>query len=488
VDLPAVREPAGPTDGPGPFTAPTVALPEITDTPVIEPGMTLPMPDDEAGAGVRDRLATLEHGGGLGVLAQAVEFAAATQGTITPQPWRAVRVLLLHGDHEGGVAAGDDAAASALRAEQAAHGAGALGRLVVGAAASLQVVPAPTSAAIEHGPALDHDRVEAALRLGWCLAGQAADDGVDALVLASCGTGGDAAAAAVLAALAGAEPAAVLARVLAPGGRYDDAAWMARCAAVRDALHRTRHNQRDGRDTLIELAGGDIAVATGVLLGAAARQLPVLLDGPVGVAAAVITRELAGQARHWCLLPDHGRQPGVRLAAEVLSLDPLFDLRVDLGEGATTLIVLPLLRAAVALAASLPTQPAATGDDQHAAGIDDPTGTNPTGTDRTGTDDLTGPDEANGPTGQEPTGQDGRTPGGAADRADAPGPRGLADDTDLDGPRATVGPSGAGPHRSGAGSTTADLSGGSTTADLSGGSTTADLSGGQGSAGPASGA
>lgn len=221
----------------------------------------------------------------------------------------------------------------------------------------------PASAAIEDGPALTGEQVESALRYGWRLAEQAADAGVQLLVLAACGAGTEAAAAAVLAATAGAEPPAVLGRVLTEHGQYDDAAWMVRCAAVRDALHRTRRSARDAKDILAELGGGDVAVATGVLLGATARRIPVLLDGPVGVAAGMVSRDLAGQARHWCLLPDHGGQPAVRLAADVLGLTPLVDLRLDLGEGATALATLPLLRSALALAAGLPVHPALRGDE-----------------------------------------------------------------------------------------------------------------------------
>ena len=132
---------------------------------------------------------------------------------------------------------------------------------------------------------------------------------------------------------------------------------MLRCAAVRDALHRTRRSPRGAKDVLAELGGGDVAVATGVLLGATARRVPVLLDGPVGVAAGMVSRDLAGQARHWCLLADHGGHPAVRLAADVLGLTPLLDLRLDLGEGANALAALPLLRSVLALAAALPVHP-----------------------------------------------------------------------------------------------------------------------------------
>jgi nicotinate-nucleotide--dimethylbenzimidazole phosphoribosyltransferase len=337
------------------WTAPTMALPMVTTGLVIQPGMELPMPDEYAGPEAAERLATLDlHGSGLGNLQRAVEFAASTQGTAAPTPWRSVRVLLVHGDHAGGCAAGTLPGESARRAAQARSGDGPLARLAAQAGATLQVVEAPAAAPIEDGPALTAEAVDAALRYGWRLADEAVDSGVDAIVLAACGAGADAAAAAVLAATSGAEPVAVLARVVTAGGQVDDLAWMTRCAAVRDALRRTRQTDRGARDVLAHVGGGDVAVATGVLLGATARRTPVLLDGPVGVAAALVSRDLAGQARHWCLLPDTGSHPGVRLAAEILGLTPLVDLRLDLGEGATALATLPLLRSALSLASLLP--------------------------------------------------------------------------------------------------------------------------------------
>ncbi|SCL17874.1 nicotinate-nucleotide--dimethylbenzimidazole phosphoribosyltransferase [Micromonospora pallida] len=336
------------------WAAPTMALPMVATGLVIQGGMELPLPDEHAGPQALEHLATRDvPGTGLGVLERVVGFAAATQGTPTPKAWGSVRVLLLHGDHEGGVAAGSVAGESARRAAQARAGVGVLARLAAESEATIQVVDAPTAAPIEDGPALTGDAVESALRHGWRLAEEAAEAGVHLLVLAACGAGTDAAAAAVLAATAGAEPPAVLGRVVRDG-RVDDAAWMTRCATVRDALHRTRGSAREPKAVLADLGGGDIAVATGILLGAAARRLPVLLDGPVGVAAGMVGRDLAGQTRHWCLLPDHGGHPAVRLAADVLGLTPLLDLRLDLGEGANALAALPLLRSVLALAAALP--------------------------------------------------------------------------------------------------------------------------------------
>jgi NaMN:DMB phosphoribosyltransferase len=286
-----------------------------------------------------------------------VEFAARTQGTPTPRPWRSVRVILLHGSHAGGAGAGADPGDVARRAAEAREGHGPLARLAATAGAAVHVVDAPPAGAMEDDIALGAAEVDAAVRQGWDLADQAVDAGADALVLAAYSAGAEAAAAAVVAATTGAEPVAVLGRVLVPGGYVDDEAWMLRCAAVRDALHRIRQSPRGARDILSQLGGGDVAVATGVLLGAAARRVPVLVDGPVGTAAGLVARDYAYQTRQWCLLPDDGGQPAVRQAADVLGLDTLVDLRLDLGEGANALAALPLLNAAIELAGSLGAHP-----------------------------------------------------------------------------------------------------------------------------------
>ncbi|WP_326552673.1 bifunctional adenosylcobinamide kinase/adenosylcobinamide-phosphate guanylyltransferase [Micromonospora sp. NBC_01813] len=349
--------------------------------PAFKPGMTLPMPAEQVRATSVERLATLDQpGSGFGVLERVVGFAAATQDHATPRPWDRVRVVLLHGDHGGGVAAGDSPQESSRRAGQARSGEGPLARLAAAAGADVTVVEAPAAAPIEDGPALTADEVQAALALGWDVAQQAGLAGVQAIVVAACGAGGAGAAAAVLAATTGAEPAAILGRVAAPGKKIDDAAWMLRCAAVRDALHRTRRGTRGALDVLSQYGGGDIAVATGLLLGATANRIPVLLDGPVGVAAALVSRDLAGQARHWCLLPDHGRQPTVRHAADVLGLTPIVDLQLDLGEGTAALAALPLLRCAPTLAGAL-------GEHPTPAGSADPVSTD-TGPDRAAEDDA----------------------------------------------------------------------------------------------------
>jgi adenosyl cobinamide kinase/adenosyl cobinamide phosphate guanylyltransferase/NaMN:DMB phosphoribosyltransferase len=358
-----------PTAGPAAATwadTDTVALPIVavsaqagTRQEPIAVGMSLPMPDEDASAAAGERLATLDvAGSGLGTLAPVVRFAAGTQGQPVPRPWQSIRMFVLHADHDGDVAAGDSPAASARRLAAVERGEGAWALLAGAAGADVQTVRCPGSgAAIEYADALRELDVETALAYGWQLAGSAVDAGTDLIVLGASGAGAEAAAVAVIVTATSGEAAALLGRVIAPGGRIDDAAWMRRCAAIRDALHRVRSRARDPQAVLGMLGGADHAVATGLLLGAVSRRTPVLLDGPVGVAAALVARDFGAQTRHWILLPDTGGHPAVRLGAEILGATPVLDLKLGLGEGATALAALPLLRSALTLAATLPEAP-----------------------------------------------------------------------------------------------------------------------------------
>jgi adenosyl cobinamide kinase/adenosyl cobinamide phosphate guanylyltransferase/NaMN:DMB phosphoribosyltransferase len=314
----------------------------------IKPGMSLPVLDEAAGVAARERLNSVNlgvaapTGKALGVLTDLVAFAAAAQSTVYPRPFLATRVVHFAGAHEGAIASGPNADP---------HLTTPLPHLANAAGASIVTLEwQPAAAAIESGDAITLEQVEAALRGGWAEAERAADEGIELLVVAAGGAGAATAAAAVIAAVTGAEPAAILPRVVTPDGRYDDAAWMARCIALREALHRVRDRDGDPRTVLAALGGADIAAATGLILGGASRRTPVLIDGPVGAAAALIARDFSAPARDWVLLPDHGGDPAVEIAGRSLGLRTWLDLRLDLGEGAGALASLPLLQMALTFA------------------------------------------------------------------------------------------------------------------------------------------
>jgi NaMN:DMB phosphoribosyltransferase len=322
----------------------TLAGPDID----IRPGIQLPLPDDAAAAAARDRLSAVDIGvsaptlAALGMLAEAVIFMAAVQSTPYPRPVLSTRVVLLTGSHAGGVVAGP--APDPRNATPLQH-------LAINAGAGIVTLEwQPAAAPIELEDAVTVEQMDASLRAGWAEAERAADEGIEMLVLAAGGAGAAVTAAAVVAAITGAEPTMLLTRVVTPAGLYDDNAWMTRCLALRDALHRVRQRDGDPRTVLAALGGADIAAATGLILGAAARRTPIMIDGPVGAAAALLANDFSPQSRSWIVLPDTGRHPAVRLATDSLQLRPWLDLCLDLGEGAASLYALPLMQTALTLA------------------------------------------------------------------------------------------------------------------------------------------
>jgi NaMN:DMB phosphoribosyltransferase len=74
----------------------------------------------------------------------------------------------------------------------------------------------------------------------------------------------------------------------------------------------------------------------------------------VGLVAALLARDLAGQATHWCLVPDTCRHPTTTAVASRIGLEPFLDLRLDLGEGAAALTALGVLQSALDLVSALP--------------------------------------------------------------------------------------------------------------------------------------
>jgi nicotinate-nucleotide--dimethylbenzimidazole phosphoribosyltransferase len=344
-------------------------LPASPGEPEINSRMMLPLPDETATAAALSRLRAIDvPGAGLGRLARLVGFAAGVQGSGAPGPFRAPRLILVQGAHEGGLAAGDSDEAVQREVDRAVAGESPLGVLARTTGVPIQVVDvtAEPAAPVEDGDATDAERVEIGLRQGFRLAEAAVDAGTDLIILGAVGTGQVGAAAAVVAATITIDPAAALPRVVRAGGHIDDEAWMARCVALRDGLRRAKGRFASSVEVLTTVGGYDLAVATGILLGATYRRTAVLIDGPVGVAAGMLARDLGSQSRLWLLVADDGQHPVVTPAAKVLGAGAIVDVGLDLGEGAGALTVFPLLQHALLLA-TLPRYDASTA----AAGVVD---------------------------------------------------------------------------------------------------------------------
>lgn len=199
--------------------------------------------------------------------------------------------------------------------------------------------------------ALSPDEVIEAIEAGRHIADEEVDAGADLLIAGDMGIGNTTPAAALVAALTDTEPVVVVGR----GSGIDDAGWARKTAAIRDALYRSRRAAADPVALLRICGGADLAAIAGFCAQAAVRRTPVLLDGVVVTAAALVAERLAPGAKQWWQAGHRSTEPAHALALRHLELDPIVDLGLRLGEGTGALVALPVLRAAVGTLASMAT-------------------------------------------------------------------------------------------------------------------------------------
>jgi nicotinate-nucleotide--dimethylbenzimidazole phosphoribosyltransferase len=309
--------------------------------------------------------------GSLGRLEDLGVWVAACQGVCPPRQFARARVVVFAGDH-GVTAAGVSAFPAAVTGQMIANfdaGGAAINVLTEVAGATVRVAdiavdcdeplsPAIGAHKVRRGSgniavedALGADEVAAAVAAGARIADEEVDAGADLLIAGDMGIGNTTPATTLIAAVTGAEPVAVVGR----GTGIDDEGWMRKTAAVRDALYRARNVTDDPLGLLRVCGGADVAAMAGFCAQAALRRTPVLLDGVVVTAAALLADRLAPGARAWWQAGHRSTEPAHTLALAHLGLDPIVDLRMRLGEGTGAAVALPVVRAAVAALASMAT-------------------------------------------------------------------------------------------------------------------------------------
>ncbi|MFE9847436.1 nicotinate-nucleotide--dimethylbenzimidazole phosphoribosyltransferase [Streptomyces sp. NPDC005576] len=310
--------------------------------------------------------------GALGRLDELGEWLSAAQQSVPVRPVDQPRVVLFAGDHKvAELGVSGRAAGSAYELVRATlDGASPLAVLARSFSVPVRIVDAgldcdpellPESVVrsrvrrgtgrIDVEDALTADEAAEAVRLGIRIADEEADSGTDLVVLGDISVGGTTAAATLIAALCGTDASVVTGR---GGAGIDDLAWMRKCAAVRDSLRRARPVLGDQVELLAAVGGADLAAMTGFLLQCAVRRLPVVLDGVVSAACALVAQRAAFRAPDWWLAGHASGEPAQAKALDRMALTPLLDHGVTVGEGTGALLALPLVRAAAAFAAELP--------------------------------------------------------------------------------------------------------------------------------------
>ncbi len=331
----------------------------------------IPPLDHAAEAAARARQASLtKPPGSLGRL----EALAAQLAAITGQPIPTVArkaVIVMAGDH-GVAASGVSAYPSAVTPQMVLNfvrGGAAVNVLARHAGARVVVVDVGVAADFDGhpgllkrkialgtqnlilGPAMTRAQAEAALQVGLDTVSAEIDQGLDLVATGDMGIGNTTPSAAIVAAITGAPVAQVTGR----GTGVDDAGLARKVAAIEQALSVNQPDPADALDVLTKVGGLEIAGLAGVMLGAAARRVPVVVDGFISGAAALIAAGLA-PAVTGCLIPAHRSvEIGHRVLLAHLGLEPLFDLDLRLGEGTGAVLAFHLIEAAARLHAEMAT-------------------------------------------------------------------------------------------------------------------------------------
>nr|WP_300147506.1 nicotinate-nucleotide--dimethylbenzimidazole phosphoribosyltransferase [Propionicimonas sp.] len=303
--------------------------------------------------------------GALGDLEELAAWVASCQGTCPPRQLDDVRVVVFAGDH--GVAADGVSAYPVEITPAMVYGiaAGHAGVSALAAANDVRVsiydlgvavdfpdLPAEvsrfkvrrSSGAIHLADALTRDEVEAALAAGDTIAVEQIADGAQLLIAGDLGIGNTTIAAALIAATLGVPAAAVTGR----GTGIDDGALVHKTALVEAAITRAGARVADPVERLAALGAADFAAAVGFISGAARRGVPVLLDGVIAVAEALVAEDYAPGTKAWLRAGHRSTEPGQALALDRLGLKPLVDFSMRLGEGSGAVLAVPMVRSAVA--------------------------------------------------------------------------------------------------------------------------------------------
>lgn len=300
--------------------------------------------------------------GSLGRLeALHVQIAGIT-GTVLPQLDQKA-VIVMAGDH-GVTAEGVSAYPAEVTPQMVlnfvrggaainvlADAAGA--RVVIvnaGVTAELPVLPAIIDRPVARGtanmavgPAMSREQAIQSLELGINVLEQERLGGLDIVATGDMGIGNTTASAAVVAAFTGKAVADVTGR----GTGIDDAGWTRKVRVIERSLAINHPDPGDPLDVLAKVGGFEIGGLAGVMLAAAAARIPVVIDGFISGAAALIAAELCPAVRRFMIAAHSSVEVGHRIILERLELSPLLQLDLRLGEGTGAALVLPIIDAAL---------------------------------------------------------------------------------------------------------------------------------------------
>lgn len=194
---------------------------------------------------------------------------------------------------------------------------------------------------IAKGPAMSRSQAVAAIEAGIEVA-ESLKDRVDLFGTGDMGIGNTTPSTAIVAALTGVSVEEVTGR----GTGLDDTQLQQKIEIIKTALKTNKPDMKDGLDVLAKVGGFEIGGIAGVILGAAAQRKPVLVDGFISTAGALIAHSLVPEVKDYLIASHRSVEQGHKIMQQYLGCQPLLDLNLRLGEGTGAALAMHLVEAA----------------------------------------------------------------------------------------------------------------------------------------------
>jgi nicotinate-nucleotide--dimethylbenzimidazole phosphoribosyltransferase len=193
------------------------------------------------------------------------------------------------------------------------------------------------------GPAMSREEAIRSIEAGIELVEEERSRGIDILGTGDMGIGNTTPSSAITAAFTGAAPALITGR----GTGLNDQGWQRKVEIIQEALRINHPDPEDGIDVLSKVGGFEIGGIAGVILAGAKYRIPVVIDGFISGAAALIAVSLSPQVKPYLIASHQSAEQGHKIILEYLGLKPLLNLHMRLGEGTGAALGISLVEASL---------------------------------------------------------------------------------------------------------------------------------------------
>jgi nicotinate-nucleotide--dimethylbenzimidazole phosphoribosyltransferase len=202
---------------------------------------------------------------------------------------------------------------------------------------------APGTGNLARGPAMSQEQAQQALVTGFETADDLLRKEYEILGTGDMGIGNTTPSAAVGALVTG----VAIERMVGRGTGVDDAGLARKREAVRRGLEANRPNPKDGLDVLAKVGGFEIGGIAGAILAGAFHRRPVVIDGFISTAGALVASTLCPAVKDYLFAGHCSEEPGHRIMLQHLNLIPILDLGMRLGEGTGAALAMSIMEGAV---------------------------------------------------------------------------------------------------------------------------------------------